>query len=503
MFLGGPHEDRLWKREVDFTEPIRDLGWSTRHLRKGQLVWYKADGEADFRLAQCVSDASDSNMIVLLTRNTRNQLETREVRVRHDNCRVTDITEETPMLLSYPAPGHYEDFFPPRRAGLVPFVDEYKRVLVNRATLTSIKFFSSYLQQDRVRWNVFRRRGTMDDIVELDYDWDEDSVGTGRSEISGSSAASGSSETASSNATVGEVEQEPVMGQMYERVTLHDSQLLVNIYLILNHWAKFNYQYDRTGRTVCLMYHEGGPRLLVEGQSKLSPELFTIERVLLDWLEGCDPQVLHEKTRRYVVKLQKMAALFDLSHPKSRECRNPISHGCEDWSKVKALTEKAHDLFAKAVRSAFRINFTGFDKENMGSLENWLRQYAAGRLGPRAAPSPSLQAVCLKDMCGMYIAGDDLLDFIRDRFARRFVHIRDVPPGSPLLVGRFIATLVRVVKEDLNIEELQLFKRRNPRLGIPVDHDLFNLRNYVLHYKLESVIDYSTTDWKSVVWLDV
>ena len=513
-FLEGPYESEIGKTERAVVQ-VRDnrlwrVEWRVRLLRAGRLVWFRQEGNGPLLLAQCISNLNqNNNMIVLLTRNNDGQLETVEARVNDRNCMISNIREGTPLGLLYEPPVGYYCRFPPRAPVELPFVEEYAKALVNRRTLSEKKFFRTDNFQELAHWSFFARikpKGVQDargarlhnanegglDMIAVDDSSDEndrrEEEAVERRDTEG-------------NIRLGGIRMHP---RELRQHGLRTNTLFSNIHIILQHWAKYNYRFEGSDEEVWNMEAGelvGQPEDSV--RSRLTTQLFTIQRSFLDWLWSVSQRVDQPGTNRVDAAMLEVKYLeFLFKEDAVHSSLNPVTMGCDDIVMRPLLTERARAMVTNGLQQAFRLTFVDggafpLSPADERVVRSFLEAYIPRINNPGPKPHQSLVVSCLKGLAGMYL--DETVGEIAMKHVTDIIHVAELRPGDLILVNWMLAVVMGVRVEPLTTLELTQMAAPPAAAPPPAANaaTLFRLNSHVLYYRFHGMT-YRTNEWRHV-----
>lgn len=470
VFLNGAHEAEIGTLRVQRTDLLA-VAWDASLLQQGRLVWVRLRTNGDFLLTQCLSDRNPTtNKIVLLVRNAATgNLTTREMALTEANCTISNTVEDTPLALSYEAPATEVE----RRPILTKFIDEYKDALTNGKHENPLKHYNS---SDFLHSTPFVLETTA-------ARWQSDEEGA-------------SEGVAYHPFTFG---QQPFPAGCRRRETWYTSQLLINIHLVLHSWAKNGCANDEGVWN--MQAGEMAVQLAQSKTSRLTPQLFTIERCFLDWLgyihavgmlwdEEAEKEFENDLTWLRVL-LQDTGLFLSL---------NPLFIAGVDLA---VHTPAARSMVLRGVNKAFGLNVRAFPftpADVAAIMEKVGIVYSRIRVPPDL--KPSLGVSSLGSLVGMYLATEPTVELV-SQFTVPFTHALELRRGDLILVGRMIGRITRVEHEEVNIVEWAAHDERHHVNHRNLCQDLdFNLHAAVVYYAFISEIEYRTTEWRHLLLLD-
>jgi hypothetical protein len=247
----------------------------------------------------------------------------------------------------------------------------------------------------------------------------------------------------------------------------------------------------------------------VQPVSFLTPQLFSIERCVLDWWERitAPPRVRSDAdiARRFR-ELRRLRHLF-----RPRDLVNPVWVGCDDRSMLDELTARAREMVERALRSAFRpleLRFTDrlLDEPDPSDLQAFTRAFREFQRR-RDAPTPAVESLTSRSLLalgGQFIGDPGVLETIRAEYDHPFTHAVELRPGDIIITPGdrpCLATVTRVVDESHNDEERRQYADAHPDAPLIIGRELFQLSTYSLYYRLRGPGEYRTGDWRSVTRL--
>ena len=514
-FLEGPYENEIGKAERDVVQiprnRLRRVEWQARLLRVGRLVWFRQEDNGPLLLAQCISNLNqNNNMIVLLTRNNDGHLETVEARVNDRNCMISNIREDAPLGLLYEPPVGYYCRFPPRAPAQIPFVQDYSNALVNRRTLSEKKFFRTDNFQELAHWSFFARikpKGVQG--VDSDSDADDANEGVlGMIPVDDSSDENHRREEEAEerrdiegNIRLGGIRMHPRELRQHGLTT---NTLFSNIHIILQHWAKYNYSFEGSDEEVWNMEAGelvGQPEDSV--RSRLTTQLFTIQRSFLDWLWSVSQRVEQPGTNRVDAAMLEVKYLkFLFNEDAVHSSLNPVTMGCDDIVMRPLLTERARAMVTNGLQQAFRLTFVDggafpLSPADERVVRSFLAAYIPRINDPGPRPHQSLVVSCLKGLAGMYL--DETVGEIAMKHVTDIIHVAELRPGDLILVNWMLAVVMGVRVEPLTTLELTQMAAP-PAVARPPAANaatLFRLNSHVLYYRFHGMT-YRTNEWRHV-----
>ena len=489
--------------------------WNPELLTLGRMVYYKKDGRDEpFRLAQVISWGRNrrTDYVTLLVREEgRAACETLDAWANAANCRITAEVDRRGAPAAYDPPAGFRCFFQARDPGPTSIADEYALALVNRRTMSLFKLYSTTEFEHERRWTFFCR------VSRRDAERWSDAAAPDTSPPGSPLPLSPQGSNASLREDVEPDPEAPLnINASVTTMPLHRhtgepmSQLRINVFIILNHWAKYNYRYPESDEAAWSMRFRHPSDGEVQPVSLLTPQLFSIERCLLDWWERitAPPRVYSDTAIALRFReLRRLRHLF-----RRRSLMNPVWVGCDDRSALDELTVRAREMVERALESAFRplgLRFTGSllhrgetDPSDPPAFARAFREFVRLRDAPRPVVE-SLTGRSLLALSGQYIHDAATMELIRAQYSTPFTHAVELRPGDLIITPGdrpCFATVTRVVDESHNDEERRQYADAAHEGG-PIGRELFRLDTHSLYYRLRGPGEYRTGDWRSVTLL--